>query len=102
MVAASEARETRDAHPNWIQTLTRLASRASLGSAWAFQIGVAITVALTVATMLVWLDGSSWPVAIGAGAIALLPALVAGGAALHLARALAQSSVQRELLMVDD
>lgn len=98
---AGEPREHRDS-PGWVQAFSRLASGASLGSAWAFQIGVAATVAVAVATMLVWLDGSSWPVALGAGAIALLPALVAGGAALHLARALAQSSVQREMLMVDD
>jgi diguanylate cyclase len=102
MVAASEARETRDAHPTWMQTLARVAGRVSLGSAWAFQIGVAAIVAMAVAAMLVALDGSSWPVALGAGVIALVPALIAGGAALQLARALAQSSVQRELLMVDD
>jgi diguanylate cyclase len=98
---AADPRATR-VSPGWVQAFSRLASRASLGSAWAFQIGVAATVAVAVATMLVWFDGSSWPVALGAGAIALLPALVAGGAALHLARALAQSSVQREMLMVDD
>jgi diguanylate cyclase len=98
---APDARPAREA-PGWVQQLSRLASTASLGSAWVFQIGVAATVAVAVAGLLVWLDGSSWPVALGAGAIALLPALVAGGAALHLARALAQSSVQRELLMVDD
>ncbi|MFZ5548265.1 MAG: GGDEF domain-containing protein [Pseudomonadota bacterium] len=98
---AADPRENRHS-PAWVQALSQLANRASLGSAWAFQIGVAATVAVAVATMLVWLDGSSWPVALGAGAIALLPALVAGGAALHLARALAQSSVQREMLMVDD
>lgn len=102
MAETSDPRPARDNHPGWMQALTRLASRASLGSAWFFQIGVAAIVAIAVATLLVWLDGSSWPVALGAGIIALLPALAAGGAALHLARALAQSSVQRELLMVDD
>lgn len=103
MVASSDTgNPIRHAPPGWVQSVTRLASRASLGSAWAFQVGVAVIVAVAVAAMLVLMDGSSWPVALGAGALALLPALVAGGAALHLARALAQSSVQRELLMVDD
>lgn len=102
MAASSDTDRKRDAHPGWMQTLVRLANRVSVGSAWAFQIGVALTVAVAVAAMLVLLDGASWLTALGAGAIALLPALLAGGAALHLARALAQSSMQRELLMVDD
>ncbi|MBT9598025.1 MAG: GGDEF domain-containing protein [Vitreoscilla sp.] len=102
MAASSDTERKRDAHPGWMQTLVRLANRVSVGSAWAFQIGVALTVAVAVAAMLVLLDGASWLTALGAGAIALLPALLAGGAALHLARALAQSSMQRELLMVDD
>lgn len=101
-VPDSQTRETRHATPTWIQGLTRIVSRASLSSAWAFQIGVAAIVAVAVAAMLVALDGTSWPLALGAGAVALIPALLAGGAALQLARALAQSSVQRELLMVDD
>lgn len=92
----------RAVSPAWLQALTRLASRASLGSALAFQAGVAVVVAVVVATLLVWLDGTSWPVALGAGVLALVPAVAAGYAALHLARALAQSSVQREMLMVDD
>jgi hypothetical protein len=33
MVAPSEPRETRDAHPSWMQNLTQPASRASVGSA---------------------------------------------------------------------
>jgi diguanylate cyclase (GGDEF)-like protein len=92
----------RAVSPAWLQALTRLAGRASLGSALAFQAGVAVVVAVVVATLLVWLDGTSWPVALGAGVLALGPAVAAGYAALHLARALAQSSVQREMLMVDD
>lgn len=92
----------RAVSPAWLQALTRLAGRASLGSALAFQAGVAVVVAVVVATLLVWLDGTSWPVALGAGVLALVPAVAAGYAALHLARALAQSSVQREMLMVDD
>jgi diguanylate cyclase (GGDEF)-like protein len=102
MVASSDTDRKRDAHPGWMQALVRLANRVSLGSAWAFQLGVALSVAVAVAAMLVLLDGASWLTALGAGAIALLPALLAGGAALRLARALAQSSMQRELLMVDD
>lgn len=93
---------SRAAHPAWMQALTRVASRLSLGSAWAFQGGVAAIVASSVAGLLVLLDGTSWPLALGAGVLAVLPALLAGHAALQLARALAQSSVQRELLMVDD
>lgn len=92
----------RAVSPAWLHALTRLAGRASLGSALAFQAGVAVVVAVVVATLLVWLDGTSWPVALGAGVLALVPAVAAGYAALHLARALAQSSVQREMLMVDD
>lgn len=102
MVVSTDTDRKRDAHPGWMQALVRLANRASVGSAWAFQIGVAVTVAVAVAAMLVLLDGATWLTALGAGAIALLPALLAGGAALHLARALAQSSMQQELLMVDD
>ncbi|HSI60272.1 MAG TPA: GGDEF domain-containing protein [Ideonella sp.] len=86
----------------WTQALTRVMGRTSLGSAWMFQSGVAVVVALCVAGVLVALDGVSWPAAVLAGAAALLPALLAGGVALHLARALAQSTMQRELLSVED
>lgn len=102
MVPETPPPAARPAPPAWLQALTRLASRASLGSALAFQAGVAVVVAVVVATLLVWLDGTSWPVALGAGVLALAPAVAAGYAALHLARALAQTSVQRELLLVDD
>jgi len=84
------------------QRFTMLVNRIGLGSAWLFQGAVGLAVAVGVATLLVALDGASWGVALAAGMLALVPALVAGGVALHLARALAESTQQRELLMMDD
>lgn len=86
----------------WLQGFTRLMGRVSMGSAWVFQIGVALMVGACVAALLVALDGMAWGVALAAGAVAGLPALLAGGVALHLARALAQSTTQRELLSLED
>jgi diguanylate cyclase len=84
------------------QRVTLLVTRVGLGSAWLFQAAVGLGVAIGVAALLVTLDGASWSTALIAGLLALLPALLAGGVALHLARALAESSQQRELMMMDD
>jgi diguanylate cyclase (GGDEF)-like protein len=67
-----------------------------------FQAGVGGLVAAGVATLLVVLDGVSWSTAALAGVLALMPALLAGGVALHLARTLAQSASQREMLSLED
>lgn len=93
---------TKDTSPAWPQRLAQWVSRFSLGSAWMFQAGVGVLVAAGVATLLVVLDGVSWSTAALAGVLALIPALLAGGVALHLARTLAQSASQREALSLED
>ncbi|WP_396267417.1 GGDEF domain-containing protein [Ideonella sp.] len=93
---------TKDTSPAWPQRLAQWVSRFSLGSAWMFQAGVGGLVAAGVATLLVVLDGVSWSTAALAGVLALMPALLAGGVALHLARTLAQSASQREMLSLED
>lgn len=87
---------------DWMNAFSRLVGRAGLGSAWVFQVIVAALVGLCVAALLVSLDGAAWSTALAAGAVAMVPALLAGGVALHLARALAQSSAQRESLSLED
>ena len=84
------------------QRLALAAMRMGTGTAWMFELSVGLAVALAVAALLVALDGMSWGTALLAGALALLPALLAGAVALHLARALAESHQQREMLMLDD
>ncbi|MBQ0961201.1 GGDEF domain-containing protein [Ideonella sp. 4Y11] len=84
------------------QRLALAAIRLGTGAAWIFELSVGLAVALAVATLLVLLDGMSWGTAVLAGLLALVPALLAGGVALHLARALAESQQQREMLMLDD
>ena len=84
------------------QRLALAVSRLGTGSAWLFRLSVGLVVALGVAGLLVMLDGMSWPSALLAGLLALVPALAAGAVALHLARALAESQQQRDLLMLDD
>ena len=84
------------------QRLALAAMRMGTGTAWMFELSVGLAVALAVAALLVALDGMSWGAALLAGALALLPALLAGAVALHLARALAESHQQREMLMLDD
>ena len=79
-----------------------MVQRVGLRSAWLFQLGVALAVACGVAAILIALDGASWGVALAAAAMSVLPALLTGGVAINLARALAQSAEQRELLSVDD
>lgn len=93
---------TNDTSPAWPQRLAQWVSRFSLGSAWMFQAGVGGLVAAGVATLLVVLDGVSWSTAALAGVLALIPALLAGGVALHLARTVAQSASQREMLSLED
>ncbi|TDM06269.1 MAG: GGDEF domain-containing protein [Ideonella sp. MAG2] len=93
---------TKDTSPAWPQRLAQWVSRFSLGSAWMFQAGVGGLVAAGVATLLVALDGVSWNTAALAGLLALIPALLAGGVALHMARTLAQSASQREALSLED
>lgn len=93
----------RPEHPMpFAQRFALLVHRIGLGSAWLFQVGVAVAVGVGVTLLLVLLDGASWATAVAAGVLALLPALLAGGVALHLARALAETTQQRELMMVDD
>jgi diguanylate cyclase len=87
---------------DWLNGFSRFVGRVGLGSAWLFQVGVALLVGLCVATVLVMLDGAAWSVALAAGGLAMVPALLAGGVALHLAKALAQSSNQREMLSLED
>jgi diguanylate cyclase len=87
---------------DWLNGFSRLVGRVGLGPAWLFQVGVALLVGLCVATVLVMLDGAAWSAALAAGGLAMLPALLAGGVALHLAKALAQSSNQREMLSLED
>lgn len=77
-------------------------SHVGLRSAWVFQAVVALLVAVGVAALLVLLDGAAWGTALLAGMLALLPALVVGGLALYLARALAESTRQKQALMMDD
>jgi diguanylate cyclase len=84
------------------QRLALAAIRLGTGGAWMFELSVGLVVALAVAALLVLLDGMSWGTAVLAGVAALIPALLAGGVALHLARALAESQQQREMLMLDD
>ena len=87
---------------SWIMSLSRRVQRMGLRSAWLFQLGVALAVAAGVAAILIVFDGVSWPLALGGAALALVPAVAAGGVALHLAKALAQSTEQRELLQIED
>ncbi len=86
----------------WSSRLVRAVGRVGVGSAWLFQMGVALIVGLAVAGLLVWLDGASWSTAALAGCLALVPALIAGSVAMHLARALAESTQQQALLSADD
>jgi len=93
----------RPEHPMpFAQRFALLVSRVGLGSAWLFQARVGLAVAAGVVAMLIWLDNVSWPTALAAGVLALVPALLAGGVTLHLARALAESTQQRELMLMDD
>lgn len=87
---------------HWVQRLSERAGRLSLGSAWLFQLGVALVVGLCVAGLVVALDGARWSTALVAGAVAMVPALLTGVVALHLARALAQSGRQKEALSLED
>ena len=88
--------------PRRAERFAMLVSRVGLGSAGMFQAAVALTVAEGVAALLVLLDGASWGTALLAGVLALLPALVVGVLALHLAKALAESTRQKQSLMMDD
>jgi len=86
----------------WTQSLARFVGRVGLRSAWVFQAAVALAVGAIVAAVLVLLDGASWTVAAIAAAVAAIPALLAGGVAMHLAKALAQSAEQKAQLSVED
>lgn len=87
---------------DWPQRLADLSMRLSPPAAWMFHLGVAAVVAVAVASVLVVLDGAHWSAALMAGGLAMLPALLAGAVALHLARALAQSASQRAMLNLED
>jgi diguanylate cyclase len=85
-----------------VERFALLVSRIGLGSAWLFQLVVGLCVAACVGGLLVALDGASWRTALMAAALTLLPAVLAGSLALHLARALADSSRQKQSLLMDD
>ena len=87
---------------SWVQRLSEWAGRRRVGSAWLFQVGVPLLVGLCVAGLVFTLDGARWTTALAAGGVALVPALLIGAVALHLARALAQSSRQKEALSLED
>jgi diguanylate cyclase (GGDEF)-like protein len=86
----------------WTYRLTRGVSRLGIGPAWLFQIGVALLVGLCVGAVLMALDDTGWRMAMAAGFLATLPAMAAGGVALHLAKALAESTQQRDMLSAED
>lgn len=89
-------------HKAWPHRLTAALERLGWRSASVFQVATAVAVGGVVAWVLAALDGTSWPVALAGGVLAGLPALLTGHVALNLARALAQSSEQREALCVED
>lgn len=88
--------------PPLAERLALLVSRVGLGSAWLFQAALGAVVVAGVVLLLIGLDGVSWQVALASGGLALLPALLAGSVAVHLAKALADSTHQRQALMMDD
>jgi diguanylate cyclase (GGDEF)-like protein len=93
---------SQQSSPRFAERLAMRIHRMGLGSAWLFQGVVAVAVALGVAALLVILDSASWLTALTAAVLALIPALAAGSLALHLARALAESTHQKLSLMMDD
>lgn len=76
----------------------RVAGRMGRAHAWLFEGAVALTVGVMVSLLLVALDRVSPLAALVGGVIAALPSLALAALSLELARALAQSSAQREAL----
>lgn len=90
-------------HPGpWPLRLSRALEHLGWPSARGFQLGLALVVGAIVAGVLLTLDHVSWAAAVLGGVVAAVPALLTGHVVLNLARALAQSSEQRELLSLDD
>lgn len=85
-----------------MQRLALWALRLGSGSTWVFEVSVGAVVGLSVAGLLVWMDGVSWIMALIAGLLAMAPAVVAGAVTMQFARALAESTEQREMLLLDD
>lgn len=82
---------------HWGHDLARSLERMGWRSAWLFHTGVAVVVAVSVAGLLLWLDGANWGTAVLGGLIAMVPAVVTGTVALNLARLLAQTTRQNDL-----
>jgi diguanylate cyclase (GGDEF)-like protein len=91
-----------DRQGQWPHQLSLTLDRLGWRSAQVFQVGIALVVGAVVAAVLLSLDHASWGSALLGGLVAAVPALLTGHVALNLARALAQSGEQRELLCVDD
>lgn len=91
-----------DRQGQWPHQLSLTLDRLGWRSAQVFQVGIALVVGAVVAAVLLCLDHASWGGALLGGFVAAVPALLTGHVALNLARALAQSGEQRELLCVDD
>jgi diguanylate cyclase len=87
---------------SWPHRLSQVVERAGWPSTWLFEVGMAIAVGLVVAAVLSLLDGVSIVIAVLGGVLAALPSALTGYVALRLARALAQSTEQRDLLCMDD
>lgn len=92
----------RELETDWVQRLSLAVGQLGWRSAWIFQVSVAVCVGSAVAAVLVLLDGASWMAALAGALVAMVPALLTGMVAMNLARALARSTRQRELLSVDD
>lgn len=93
---------TNENESDWARALSRTLGQWGWRSASMFQLAVALAVGVVVAAVLSLLDQVSVLGAVLGGLIAVVPALLTGVVALKLARALAQSSEQRELLSLDD
>ncbi|NDY93354.1 GGDEF domain-containing protein [Ideonella livida] len=89
-------------HGHWGMALARLLARWGWRSAWFFNAMVAVGVGLLVAVVVRLLDGATWAGAALAGALAMVPAAVAGGVTLHLARLLAQTSRAPDVMGVEE
>jgi diguanylate cyclase len=92
----------RELETDWVHRLSSAVGLMGWRSAWVFQGSVALCVAAAVAVALLLLDHVSPSAALAGALIAMVPALLTGMVAMNLARALARSARQRELLSVDD
>jgi diguanylate cyclase (GGDEF)-like protein len=87
---------------NWVYGFSRVVERLGWRSAWFFHAGAASLVGLGVALVLVLWDGTSWPTALLAGLVVMVPAAGAGAVALALAHALARTTSLEDPLGDDD